>query len=144
MYLLDTNVISELRKTETQGVDDNLLKWVRRVSTGQLFLSVISILEIEKGILLVERRDVNQAGILRSWLDNRVIPTFINRIIPVDVSIAKQCAHLHIPDPRPERDAIIAATALVHKMTIVTRNLKDFQNMGLTIINPWEEKNSSS
>ncbi|MEM7621388.1 MAG: type II toxin-antitoxin system VapC family toxin [Pseudomonadota bacterium] len=137
MYLLDTNVISELRKTEAQGVDKNLLAWAKSVSPDKLFLSVITILELEKGILLVERRDKQKGEILRKWMTRHVLPTFSDKIISVDLSVALKCATLHVPDPRPDRDAIIMATALVHNMIIVTRNIKDFRGLEIEVINPW-------
>lgn len=136
MYLLDTNVVSEIRK----GIkgDINVLNWARSVSASSLFLSVISILEIEAGILKKERKDPTQAAMLRSWLDSHVLPTFSNRILNIDVAVALRCAKLHIPDPHSERDALISATALVHGLILVTRNIKDFKEIGLELLNPWE------
>lgn len=138
MYLLDTNVVSELRKAKSGKADKNVIAWAREVSPSSLFLSVITILELEAGILLVERRDPSQGAILRSWLEAHVLPVFSERILYLDVAVAKRCAKLHIPDPRSDRDAIIAATALVHGMTVVTRNISDFDQTGVEILNPWE------
>ncbi len=140
MYLLDTNVISELRKAKSSKADKNVVKWANSVSAASLFLSVITILEIEIGILLVERRDPTQGAILRSWLNAHVLPAFSDRILIIDIAVAQRCAKLHIPDPRSERDAIIAATALVHGMTVVTRNVDDFELTGVDIFNPWKFK----
>lgn len=137
MYLLDTNVISELRKARSTKANKNVLAWANSVSATTLYLSVISILEVETGILLIERRDPSQGAILRSWLNTHVLPAFSERIIAVDVAIAQCCAKLHVPDPRSDRDAIIAATALIHGMTIVTRNVDDFKPTGVEIFNPW-------
>ena len=109
-----------------------------KVSPSSLFLSVITILELETGVLLVEGRDSEQGKVLRSWLDNHVLPTFSERILPVDTTVAQYCARPHVPDPRSDRDALLAATALVHKMTVVTRNVDDFASSGVTILNPWE------
>ncbi|TAK78369.1 MAG: type II toxin-antitoxin system VapC family toxin [Gammaproteobacteria bacterium] len=140
MYLLDTNVISELRKAKSSKSNKNVTTWAKHVSTSSLFLSVITILELETGMLLVERRDPSQGAVLRSWLDAHVLPVFSDRILNIDVAVAQRCAKLHVPNPRSDRDAIIAATALVHGMTIVTRNVSDFEQTGAEILNPWESQ----
>ncbi len=142
-YLLDTNVVSELRKAGTTKIDSSVAKWFEGVPTVSCYLSVITLLEIEMGILSIERKDKSQAGILRQWFDKKVIPAFADRIIAIDVTIALQCARLHIPDRKPERDALIAATALVHSMTLVTRNVKDFVGEGVCCIDPWDSSISS-
>lgn len=141
MYLLDTNVVSELRKAKSGKCSPNLINWANSVSANSLFLSVITILELEIGILLVERRDPHQGAILRSWFNSHILTTFSDRTIVIDTAIAINCAKLHVPDPRSERDAIIAATAMVHNMTVVTRNVSDFNKTGVEIINPWEFTN---
>lgn len=138
MYLLDTNVIAELRKATSPKVDQKVLAWVNSVSTASLFLSVITVLELEIGTLLVERRDPVQGVVLRSWLNTHVVPTFSDRILPIDTTVAQRCARLHVPNPRSDRDALITATALVHGMTVVTRNTKDFAPTGVELLNPWE------
>jgi predicted nucleic acid-binding protein len=137
MYLLDTNVVSELRKKDTQRANVNVVRWEQSIPAHRLYLSVISILELEVGILRIERRDPRQGAILRGWLDQLVIPAFADRLLPVDLNIARRAAALHVPDPRPERDAIIAATALEHRMTVVTRNTADFTPTGVPTLNPW-------
>jgi len=137
MYLLDTNIISELRKAKSGKAHKNVVAWANDIPVSNLFLSVITILEIETGILQVERRDVSQGAVLRTWLTTHVLPAFSERILPLDVAVAERCAKLHVPDPRSDRDAIIAATALVHGMTVVTRNVADFDKTGADIINPW-------
>jgi len=137
MYLLDTNVISELRKAKSGKSNESVTAWANKIPVSNLFLSVITILELETGILLVERRDPHQGAVLRSWLNVHVLPAFSDRILPLDVAVAQRCAKLHVPDPRSDRDAIIAATALVHGMTVVTRNVSDFDKTGADIINPW-------
>ena len=138
MFVLDTNVVSELRKANTDKADANVVAWANSVLPASLFLSAISILELEMGILLIERRDQEQGKMLRNWLENQVLPTFEERILVVDTAVARQCARLHVPDPCSERDALIAATALVHGMTVVTRNVDDFKPTGIAILNPWE------
>jgi predicted nucleic acid-binding protein len=137
MYLLDTNVISELRKP-TGKANSQVISWAKRVDSSDLYLSAISIFELEKGILQRERKDIRQGKILRQWFDQQVLPSFLGRILPVDQAVAIVCAKLHIPDPKPERDALIAATALVHNMTVVTRNTKDFQYSSVLLLNPWD------
>ncbi len=140
MYLLDTNVISELRKAKSGKADNNVVSWANTVSATRLFLSVITILELETGVLLVERRDPTQGAVLRSWLNAHVSRVF--RPFNVDIAVVQCCAKLHVPDPRSDRDAIIAATALVHGMTVVTRNTDDFVRTGVELLNPWEFNNS--
>ena len=138
MFILDTNVVSELRKIRSGKAVVQVAKWADSVNASTLFISVITVLELENGVLRMERRDAQQGLLLRSWLDNQVLPEFAERTLPIDAAIAQCCARLHVPDPRAERDALIAATAFVHKMAIVTRNTIDFKNMGVKLINPWE------
>ncbi len=136
MYLLDTNVISALRRPDK--ADPLLKEWAASVPVSRFYLSVISILEIEHGVLLKMRKDKKQGALLlRAWVDDEVLPRFEGRILPIDVEVALQCAKLHVPDPQPERDALIAATALVHKLTVVTRNVNDFLPTGVQLLNPW-------
>ncbi|NTV10041.1 MAG: type II toxin-antitoxin system VapC family toxin [Zoogloea sp.] len=137
MYLLDTNVVSELRKAKTGKADQNVVAWASAVQSASLFLSAITILELETGILQIERRDPAQGSMLRTWLGNHVLPAFEGRILAVDCAVALRCAKLHVPDPRSDRDALIAATALVHGMTVVTRNVADFEATGVAIFDPW-------
>lgn len=141
MYLLDTHVVSELRKAKTGKADPNVRLWAERVSALNLFLSAITILELETGILLIERRDPAQGALLRSWLDHQVLPAFSERILAVNTAVAQRCARLHVPDRRSDRDALIAATALVHDLIIVTRNVADFAPTGVPILNPWTAPN---
>lgn len=138
MFLLDTNVISELRKARAGKADPNLTAWARTIPIGSLFLSVIVIQELEIGVLLVEHRDPAKGAILRTWLDDHVLPSFSERILPVDTVVARRSAALHVPQLRPVRDGLIAATALVHGMTMVTRNLADFVPTGVSLLNPWQ------
>jgi len=138
MFLLDTNVVSELRKIRLGRADNNVVQWADSVDVVDLYLSAITVQELEMGVLLVERRDPPQGAVFRSWLESHVLPAFAGRILPVDTAVAQRCAVLHVPDPRPAMDSLIAATALVHGMTLVTRNVADFQLSGVTIINPWD------
>lgn len=135
MYILDTNVVSELRKGPK--AHRNVRRWAQALPAAGLYLSVISILELEIGILLVERRDQQQGFVLRAWMDTHVLPTFSGRILAIDTAVARRCAALHVPDPRSDRDALIAATALVHGMTVATRNVNHFQAMGVAMVDPW-------
>jgi predicted nucleic acid-binding protein len=136
-YLLDTNVVSELRKVRAGRADARVAAWADSVDAADLHLSVISLHEIEIGVLLAERRDPAQGAVLRAWLDRHVVPAFTGRIVAVDAAVARRSALLHVPDPRPLRDALIAATALVHGMTVVTRNVADFVPTGVSLLDPW-------
>lgn len=138
MFLLDTNVVSELRKAKAGKAHPNVAAWVGTVHESSLFLSVVVVQELEIGVLQLERKDPTQGAILRRWLDEHVLPAFADRILPVDTAVARRSAHLHVPDPRPYRDGLFAATALVHGMTIVTRNVADFEVTGARRLNPWE------
>jgi predicted nucleic acid-binding protein len=133
--LLDTNVVSELRKAAK--ADANVTAWAAAQPADTLFVSTITVLELEIGVQRMERRDRRQGAVLRQWLDGHVLPAFEGRVLVFDLAVARRCAALHVPDPRPERDAIIAATALVHGLTLATRNVADFQNMGAKLVNPW-------
>ena len=137
MYLLDTNVVSELRKAPTGKADPNVIKWASNTHPEMLYLSVITVLELEMGILLVGRRDQHQGSLLRRWLEHQVLPAFDGRILSVDTAVARKCAELHVPDRRAERDATIAATASIHRMKVVTRNVADFDQSAIEIVNPW-------
>lgn len=138
MFLLDTNVVSELRKVRLGRADKNVAQWADSVDAADLYLSAITVQELELGVLLLERRDSAQGAIFRTWLENHVLPAFAGRVLPVDTAIAQRCATLHVPDPGPAMDSLIAATALVHGMTLVTRNVDDFQSTGVAILNPWD------
>ena len=142
MYLLDTNVISELRKVGDGKADSAVVAWVSGVDAGEMFISALTLMELEIGILRVERRDAAQGARLRAWFETQVCPEFEDRTLSVDSTIARRCARLHVPDPKSERDALIAATALEHGLTVVTRNIADFAATGVSLINPWQEKTS--
>jgi predicted nucleic acid-binding protein len=137
MLLLDTNVVSELRKNRIGKADRNVVKWAETLETTDLFVSTITLHELEVGVLLSERRDPQQGALLREWLDSLVLPAFTGRILAVDSAVARRAAKLHVPTPQPINDAYIAATALVHGMTVATRNTADFATMGVQHLNPW-------
>ncbi|MBU3614887.1 type II toxin-antitoxin system VapC family toxin [Polynucleobacter sp. Latsch14-2] len=138
MYLLDTNVVSELRKAADGRINKNVKAWAEEISPELFFLSAISVLELEIGVLQMERRDKKQGQILRKWLNKYVLPGFSDRVLAVDMAVAQRCASLHVPNPKSERDALIAATAIEHRMTIVTRNVTDFSQSGVKIFDPWQ------
>ena len=144
MYLLDTNVVSESRKasrkqTGPAAMDARVRRWFASVDGSSLFLSAMTVLELEIGCLLVERRDPAQGVVLRRWLQDHVLSAFAGRILPVDVAVAQRCATLHVPNPLEDRDSLIAATALVHGMTVVTRNTAHFARTGAALLNPWDQ-----
>ena len=136
-YLLDTNVVSELRKVGDGKADLNVTTWLGAKDSRDLYISAITIFELERGILSIQRRDIEQGSRLRAWMDSRVRPEFAERILSIDEAIATRCAHLHIPDRRNEADALIAATAIVHGLVVVTRNIHDFQGTGVVLVDPW-------
>lgn len=135
MFVLDTNVVSQLRRPEK--ADRKVLAWATIIPLASIFLSVVTLLELELGALSIARKDEAQGRVLRSWIDDQILPRFEGRMLAIDTAVALRCASLHVPDPRAERDALIAATALVHGMTIVTRNVADFERTGVQILNPW-------
>jgi len=138
MYLLDTNVISEFRKSADGRINKSVKRWADEIPPDLMFISAISVLELEIGVLQIERRDKKQGLILRKWLNKNVLPAFLDRVLPVDLAVAQRCASLHVPNPKSERDAMIAATAIEHRMTIVTRNVSDFSQSGVKIFDPWD------
>ena len=106
-----------------------------------LYISVVSVLELEIGILLIERRVKEHGATLCAWMDGHVLPVspaFSGRILAIDTAVAQRCATLHVLNPRSDRDALIAATALVHGLTVATRNVLDFEGMEVGVLNPWE------
>ncbi len=139
MVLLDTNVVSELRKLGDGKADPRVAAWISRMDASSFYISALTLMELEIGILRLERRDVVQGGLLRAWMERNVLPEFQERTLPVDAAVALRCARLHVPDPRSERDALIAATALMHGMTVATRNVADYEATGAPVINPWAQ-----
>lgn len=139
MFLLDTNVVSEFRKASSGKADRHVTAWANDVSPESMFLSSVCILEMELGTLQMERRDRKQGAVLRRWLKDRVLPSFDGRVLPVDTAVALKSVSLNVPNPRSYRDALIAATAIVHGMTVVTRNVSHFEPMGVALFNPWRD-----
>ncbi len=137
MFILDTNVVSELRKVRLGKANTRVARWANSAAVADLYLSAITIQELEIGVQLIERRDAAQGAMFRTWMDRHVLPAFAGRILPVDLAVAQRSAGLHVPDPQPMRDSLIAATALVHGMTVVTRNVDDFKSTGVRILDPW-------
>ncbi len=122
--------------------DSRFTAWANSTDAATLYVSAITIMELEAGVLQIERRDVKQGAMLRAWLNERVLPEFAGRVLPIDTAVALRCARLHVSDPCAERDALIAATALVHGMIIVTRNTRDFEPTQAPILNPWNDTGS--
>jgi len=137
LYLLDTNVVSDLRKAGTPTADSKLIEWASDIESGHLYISSITVLELEIGVQRLERRDKRQGKVLRSWLEDKVYPSFEGRVLPFCIDSAAYCAQLHVPDQRSDRDSFIASIAYVHDMTVATRNLRDFEGMGVSLVNPW-------
>lgn len=137
MFVLDTNVVSELRKAASGRADSRVVAWATSIRPAALFISAITLMEIEQGTLQLERRDPRQGALIRRWFERQVQPAFEGRVLAIDEAVALRCARLHVPDPRNERDALIAATALVHGMTVATRNIADFAPTGVPLLDPW-------
>jgi toxin FitB len=137
MYILDTNVVSELRKKQSGRTDTNVLKWAEKLAPAQLYLSAVTIFEIEIGIQRLALRG-DQADRIRLWLTDHVLTAFADRILPVDQHVAMLFARMMVPVTRPYRDTLIAATAQHHGYTIATRNTNYFQGLPIRILNPWE------
>lgn len=137
MFVLDTNVVSELRKVRAGRANPGVAAWASSVSPAQMFLSAITIQELEHGVL-AERADPSKGTVLRRWLDDSVATAFRTRVLAIDEIVTRRAAGLHLPDPAPSRDALIGATALVHRMTAITRHVKDYERFDdLAVTNPW-------
>ena len=138
MYVLDTNVISELRRPKR--ADPMVVAWVRSAPLADLFTTSINLMELRTGALRLIFRQDPRGHIIQDWIENFVISSFKDRILAIDEAVGMRCAELHVPITRPYRDSLIAATALMHRMTVVTRNLTDFEPMGVATLNPWEPR----
>ena len=136
-FLLDSNVVSELRRVRTGRADPNVVAWAEAQVPSSLFLSAIVVFELELGVRQKERTDPVQGRVLRLWLDGQVLPAFEGRVLPVDTAIAVRAAPFHVPDPAPMRDSLIAAAAAHHSLTVATRNIDDFARTGVPLVNPW-------
>lgn len=136
MYLLDTNVVSEMRRRARMA--PAVAAWAAQVRPIDLYLSVITVMELETGARLVGRRDPEQGRRLVAWIERQILRAFDGRILPIDLAVARRCAALHVPNPRPINDALMAATALDHRLAVVTRNVRDFDGTGVTVLNPWD------
>jgi len=137
MYILDTNVVSELRKIPFGRCDENVSSWASDIDFSTTYLSVISVLEIELGIQQIHRRDKKQSSTLKKWFEELLV-VYEHRVLSFDSTVALKTASLHVPDPMPDRDAVIAGTALVHGFIVVTRNLSDFSSTNDQLQNPWK------
>lgn len=138
MFVLDTNVVSELRKAESGRADPKVVAWASAQAAGALYISAITVLELELGVLMEEQSDPKQGSVLRSWLSGRVLPAFEGRVLAVDATVARCAAAMHVPNRRPQRDCLIAATGVVHGYTVVTRTEPDFAGTGAGVLNPWK------
>ena len=138
MYLLDTNIISELKKLDSGKIHPQVQRWAYSINLMQTKISVVSITEIRTGILSLARKDQAQAASLDNWFTNRLLPAYRTKTLPVDTKVALIYAQLNVPNKRPINDAYIAATAIAHKLKLVTRDIQDFQGMPITLENPFE------
>lgn len=138
MFVLDTNVVSELRRAGAGKADANVVAWAASVPVALQFISALTVFELEYGVRLKEHSDPAQGAMLRLWLETQVRPTFNGRTLPIDAQVALKCAPMYVPNPCKERDSFIAATAMVRGMTVVTRDVTDFAPTGATLFNPWD------
>ena len=134
-YLLDTNVVSALR---VRGRNQRVEAWATSVPVGGLFVSAFTIAEIERGVIAKERADAEQGAVLRRWFEENVMPAFADRVLPFDLSAARILAAYRVPEHAPFDDALIAAVAESAGMTVVTRNIKHFEPLGVPCLNPWD------
>ena len=128
-------MINELRKQPAHR-DSQVARWVRSVPIAELYLSVITVYEIEVGIRRITRRDEVQGQRFRKWLEHGVLRQFQEKVLPLDTAVATRAAGLPVPDPKPLADSFIAATAIEHNLVVVTRNTQDFVDIGVEVVNP--------
>jgi toxin FitB len=138
MYLLDTNIISESRKLGTDRIDPHAARWFAEIDAETSFISAMTVFELERGVAQMERRDAKQGAALRHWLDDQILTVYEHRTLPLSREVALICAGLHIPNPKSERDAWIAATAIHAGLTLVTHNVGDFASSDVRLINPFQ------
>ncbi len=138
-YLIDTNVISELRKGDR--ADPNVISWYADVADAEVYLSALTLGELRQGVERVRRKDTRAAAALESWL-GRVADQHGGRVLPVDWSIAEEWGRMGVPDPLPVVDGLLAATAKVLGLTLVTRNIADVERTGVSCVNPFLARSS--
>lgn len=138
MYLLDTNIISEMRKVKQGKADESFIEWLSQADSSQFYISVITLMELERGVLAMERKDPTQGALLRQWLDSLITQMFASRVLNINHQTAVLCARLHVPNKHPENDSWIAASAKEHHLTLVTRNTKDFEHTNIPLFNPFQ------
>jgi predicted nucleic acid-binding protein len=136
--LLDTNVVSELRKAAHPRTAPAFAAWAATLQWSELYISVITLYELEIGVARLEAYDAQQGAVLRGWLRAQVLPRFEGHILVVDQAVAARAAELQLSRTRQVEDTLIAATAYVHRMEVVARNVADFEDTGVPIINPWK------
>jgi predicted nucleic acid-binding protein len=134
-FLLDTNVVSEIRR----GRDPNVAAWAAEVTDADLYLSVLTLGDIRKGIERLRGRDPVQTDVFATWLE-QLRDHFADRILPIDDRVADECGRLNAPAERKTVDSLIAATARVHNLTVVTRNTGDFEGCDVALRNPWQRR----
>lgn len=135
-YLIDTNVISELRKADR--CDPQVAAWQNSISGEELFASAISMMEIRRGVLNAKRTNAEFAKLLEEWYEGQVKLAFLGRVLSVDLAIAERCSELMNNRSRGMADALIASTAYEHDLILATRNIADFSDTGIEVVNPWD------
>lgn len=134
-YLLDTNVVSALR---VRGRNVAVEAWATSVPLGDQFISAFTVAEIERGVVAKERTDASQGAVLRRWFEDNVLPAFADRVLPFDLPAARILAGYRVPEHAPFDDALIAALAESARMTVVTRNVRHFEPLGVPVLDPWD------